>query len=97
MKSFVDLGVKDAFDFSRADFSGMTSNYQGLHLNDVIHQANINVNEFGVEAAASTILTALGGFYDPDITTFNCSRPFMFVIHDTVQFDILFIGKFTSP
>jgi serpin B len=87
----------DAFDQSRANFSGMTTSYHDFFIGEAIHQANIDVNEFGTEAAAATVLTMLRGFYAPNIPVFNCSRPFIYAIHDTIQYNILFLGKFTRP
>ena len=42
-----------AFDAARADFSAMTK-ADRLHIGMVIHQANIDVDERGTEAAAAT-------------------------------------------
>ena len=48
-----EMGMPIAFDASRADFSGMTKE-DALHIGFVIHQANIDVDERGTEAAAAT-------------------------------------------
>ena len=46
-------GCQLAFEADAADFSGMTTE-DALHIGIVIHQANIDVDERGTEAAAAT-------------------------------------------
>ena len=47
------LGMTDAFSPAKADFSGMTGRRE-LFIGAVIHQARVEVNEQGTEAAAAT-------------------------------------------
>lgn len=56
-----EMGMPTAFA-DGADFSGMTTN-ERLLIGDVIHQANITVDEEGTEAAAATavVMVATGG------------------------------------
>ncbi|XP_053716075.1 leukocyte elastase inhibitor-like [Synchiropus splendidus] len=48
-----ELGMVDAFDPTISDFSGMSS-CDNMAVSGVIHQASIDVNEEGTEAAAAT-------------------------------------------
>ncbi|MBN2127964.1 MAG: serpin family protein [Sedimentisphaerales bacterium] len=84
--------------FSRnADFSGMTGK-RDLFISAVIHQAYVDVNEEGTEAAAATgvvmKLTSMG----PDRTpVFRADHPFIFMIRDAKSGSILFLGRVLNP
>ncbi|HPL82606.1 MAG TPA: serpin family protein, partial [Anaerolineaceae bacterium] len=91
------LGMLNAFDF-RADFSGMTGS-RDLNIDDVIHQAMIDVTENGTEAAAATAVVMVesalpSADYKLDIT-FN--RPFIYAIYNTETNAIVFMGHFVAP
>ena len=90
------LGMIDAFDADLADFSGMTSQ-KDLFIGDVIHKAFVAVDEEGTEAAAATAVIMEGATARMvDISLF-IDRPFIFVIRDTVNGQILFIGRVLNP
>ena len=90
------LGMTDAFNGDIADFSGMTGK-QDLYIGDVIHKAFIAVDEEGTEAAAATAVimeTASAIMLDVNL---QIDRPFIFIIRNTVNGQILFIGRMTNP
>ena len=90
------LGISDAFDSARADFSGMTGNKE-LYIGNVIHKAFVAVNEEGTEAAAATAVIMEGRSAPRYDVLLQIDRPFIFVIRDTVNGQILFIGRVLNP
>lgn len=92
-----DMGMPSAFS-NLADFSGMTGR-KDLFISEVIHQAFIDVNEEGTEAAAATavvmeLLTAGPG---PEIPIFHADHPFIFMIQQKDSGNILFLGRVMNP
>jgi serpin B len=92
-----ELGAPLAFDEVKADFSGINSNAKGkLNISKVIHQAVVEVNEEGTEAAAATAAIMTTRMLVMP-TEFICDRPFLFIINEKKTNAILFIGKFLKP
>ncbi|XP_047415325.1 serpin B6 isoform X2 [Sciurus carolinensis] len=89
------LGMTDAFEQARADFSGMSS--QGnLYLSKVVHKSFVEVNEEGTEAAAATgaVLMMRCLRFTP---RFCADHPFLFFIQHSRTRGILFCGRVSSP
>jgi serine protease inhibitor len=89
------MGMGVAFT-DLADFSNISD--IPLLINDVTHQALIETNEEGTEAAAATIViigTTSAGPHDP--ITIDVNRPFIYVIRETSTNSILFMGRVTDP
>ncbi|MBU4317506.1 MAG: serpin family protein [Proteobacteria bacterium] len=84
------LGMNEAFE-GNADFSGMTGGKGGLAISEVIHQANIEVNEEGTEAAAATAVIMGKSLSMPEV--FKADHPFIFVIRHRPTNAILFMGS----
>ena len=81
--------------FSRADFSGFA---QGLFIDEIIHEAFIDVNEKGTEAAAVTVVgMKLSAAYYPEPVLFRADHPFIFLIQERTTGQILFMGKIIDP
>ena len=93
------MGMPLAFG-SSADFSGMTKE-DALYIGTVIHQANIDVDERGTEAAAATAVGMdTGGCTGPQpatLKTFRVNKPFVYFIRDLQTGAILFMGRVTDP
>lgn len=90
------LGMRDAFDVARADFSTMGGE-QPLMISDVFHKAFIAVDEMGTEAAAATGVIMTSPSINDDMVIFVVNRPFIFVIRDKVTGTILFMGRILNP
>lgn len=88
-----DLGMPTAFDQIKADFSGITGN-RSLYIETIIHQAVVEVNEEGTEAAAATVV---GMSLARDRPVFMADHPFIFIIQDKQTGTILFMGKVNDP
>jgi serpin B len=92
------LGMPLAFT-DDADFSGITA-AQRLRIDEVVHQAYIDVNEAGTEAAAATavVMTASARLAKPDPPVqMIVDRPFRFAITDLRSGLPLFLGRVTDP
>jgi serpin B len=92
------LGMPLAFT-DEADFSGITT-ARRLRIDEVVHQAYIDVNEAGTEAAAATaaVITAAARFMDPQLPVeMVVDRPFRFALTDLRSGLPLFLGRVTDP
>nr|XP_034368594.1 serpin B8 [Arvicanthis niloticus] len=89
------LGMTDAFEETKADFSGMTTK-KNVPVSKVAHKCFVEVNEEGTEAAATTavIRNARCCRIEP---RFCADHPFLFFIWHHKTSSILFCGRFSSP
>ena len=87
------LGMPKAFSEGDADFSGLTK-AAILCINDVIHEACIEVDEKGTVAAAATavVMKAEGASLP-----FALDEPFLFLLYDSLTDTILFLGRVADP
>lgn len=92
------MGMPIPFSDS-ADFSGIAP--EPLKIGKVIHQATIDVDEKGTEAAAATVITMRPGSggddgYYPTVKM-NVDRPFIYAIYDAQTSSVLFVGRVLNP
>ncbi|OGG51740.1 MAG: hypothetical protein A3F84_07600 [Candidatus Handelsmanbacteria bacterium RIFCSPLOWO2_12_FULL_64_10] len=93
------LGMTDAFDPKRADFSGMTT-AELLYVGFVVHKTFLDVNEKGSEAAAVTAMGMRAGGVPqtvPFIPVIRADRPFVYLIRDVRSGTVLFVGRMVTP
>lgn len=92
------MGMIDAFELSKANFSGMSGNSRGLAVGAVLHKAFVEVNEEGTEAAAATAVTMIkASAMEAPASVFKADRPFLFLIQDKRTGTLLFMGRVTNP
>jgi serpin B len=84
------LGMKKAF--VDADFSGIDGR-RDLAISAVVHKAFIEVNEKGTEAAAATGVV----FAVSKPPALQADHPFLFLIRDTRNGSVLFLGRINDP
>jgi serpin B len=93
------MGMTAAFHAEEADFSGMTEDKTPLFLSAVIHEAWVEVNEKGTEAAAATAAAGAKSAAPPreQAIVFHADHPFLFLIRDGRSGSILFLGRVSNP
>lgn len=99
-ESLIKLGITDAFDPERADFSALMvkpADTKGACIGKVTHDVQVIADEEGIKAAAYTILPVVGAAAPPEeIIDFVIDRPFIFVIRTNEEYPV-FIGVVEKP
>ena len=93
------LGMTDAFDKTKADFSGMDGE-KDLFISAVVHKAFVDVDEEGAEAAAATATITMFNSTarkPEESVTFKADHPFLFLIRHNQTGAILFLGRVMNP
>jgi len=90
------IGVRDAFDPDRADFSPMTDR-ERLHIGFVQHQAVVAIDEKGIEAAAATAIGMEAGGSAGPPKQLTCDRPFGYALVHLATATPLFVGVVADP
>lgn len=95
-KALWDLGITDAFQPDKADFSPLTK-AEEVQLSEIKHGTRIAVDEQGVTASAYTIIPGAGAAPPPDEEIdFTLDRPFLFTVCGTDGLP-LFVGIVNQP
>lgn len=88
------LGIPDAFDEEKADFSKMADLSDGnIFINEVLHKTFISVDELGTKAGAVTMVAmtdASAPIDEPKVVRLD--RPFVYAIIDNATKLPIFIG-----
>ncbi|KAK1679111.1 hypothetical protein QYE76_039959 [Lolium multiflorum] len=96
-----DLGINEAFQLEKADFSDMVEdNGRGINLSleEISHRAVIEVNEEGTEATAATSLRMRGrSMQKPVLVDFVADHPFAFFVMEELSGAIMFAGHVLDP
>lgn len=94
------MGMTDAFDMEKADFTGMGRSALGnIYINRVLHKTFIDVTPLGTRAGAATAVemnTTGAALPAEEPKSVILDRPFLYMIVDT-QYNIpIFIGAMTG-
>ncbi len=90
-----DMGMAVAFT-DQADFSRISE--LSLRVSEVLHQAFIETNEEGTEAAAATVVQfELTSAQPSTPLVLKLDHPFLFMIRETTTNAILFMGRVSDP
>lgn len=89
-KPLKEIGMERAF-------TPMSANE--LYISTVLHKAIIDVNEKGTEAAAATAVAMETRMAEPiyERRDFKADHPFLFIIQENMNQNILFMGKVETP
>jgi serpin B len=90
------MGMTDAFDPTKADFSKMDG-AMDLSIGAVVQQARIEVDENGTTAAAATAVDTCSCAVVAEPNTVHIDHPFMFLLRSTPTGSILFMGQVAQP
>jgi serpin B len=88
----IRLGMEDAFDPGRADFTRLTAR-GGIWVDEVKQKTFVEVNEEGTEAAAATSVSMV----DSAPPGVRVDRPFLVAIRERLSGTILFLGAIYDP
>ncbi len=91
------LGMTDAFDDQKADFSGMDGILHNLFISLVYHKSFVAVDEDGTEAAAATAVVVDTTSIPENSFQLTLDRPFLFAIVDRPTGALLFFGRVLDP
>ena len=97
---FRKMGIKDLFDASAANLSGMGDcSGQNLYVDEILHKTYIDVNREGTRAAAVTGVMVKATSLNPEPVreyTVRLDRPFLYAIIDAQTGTPVFMGTMVS-
>ena len=96
----VKMGMTDAFDSGRADFSGISKTNNGnLYISNAFQKVSLEVSEEGTSAAAASSVSIAdsAGAVQPATIEVKADRPFVYLILDNQTGAVLFIGRLSDP
>ncbi|MBQ9382749.1 MAG: hypothetical protein IJT87_00780 [Ruminiclostridium sp.] len=90
-----ELGITDAFDFSKADFSPLTD-FPEVALTQAEQAARVQIDEEGCRASAMTVMMSAGAALPQSTIEMTFDRPFIFAITGSGNVP-LFVGIVNDP
>lgn len=86
-------GLSELFDMENANLSGISDDF---YVSDVLQKTSLELDEYGTRAAAVTEFL-VGAALPREERHVNLDRPFAFMIYDSEEKQIVFLGKVTEP
>ena len=94
-----EMGIKDAFSDTKADFSNMAqiADYN-IFISKILHKTHIELDRNGTRAAAVTavIMECAASIEPPDIKEVYLDRPFVYAIIDRKTGVPVFLGALNN-
>ncbi len=94
--AFAEMGMTDAFDQDKADFSAIFPKGKWA-IDRILHKAYVKVDEQGTETAAITEMAFLADSMESEKIIFHVDRPFVSLIVDRETQAVLFLGSVVNP
>lgn len=94
------MGLSDIFNANKADFRAMSSDPDyNFYVSAIIQKTKLELDEKGTKAAAVTAITMDAGcaIDERETREVYLDRPFAFLIYDSNEDQIVFMGKVLSP
>ena len=93
-KILKNMGMTDAFDSSKADFSYIAD--EDVYIGDAFQKTFIDVNEDGTKAGAATVIQAESESAPIKTVTITLDRPFIYILLDTKNNIPIMIGTLNT-
>lgn len=94
---FKSMGMTDAFDITKADFSKMGSSTRGnLFISNILHKTYIKVAEKGTKAGAATVIEEADSAAPMEPLKLTFDRPFIYAIVEKESGMPIFLGTVTN-
>jgi serpin B len=95
---FKELGIKEAFEWQKADFTKMFAVKKGdVRIGKIVHKSYLKIDEEGGEAAGATAIVMQLKCMPERPNYFIADHPFVFYIVDNKYNSIIFIGQLVKP
>ncbi len=91
-------GLSELFDVDKVDLTRIANVPSfPLYISDVLQKTSLELDEYGTRASAVTAELAAGAGMPREKRTVVLDRPFAFMIYDSEENQIVFLGKVTEP
>ena len=86
--------LSELFDEENTDLSGISDE---LYISDILQKTSLELDEYGTRASAVTSEITYGAPLPREERYVRLDRPFAFMIYDSEEDQVVFLGKVTEP